>query len=167
VIWGDDIGWSNVSAYGMGVMGYTTPNIDRIAIEGIRFTDHYAQPSCTAGRAAFITGQYPLRVGLSTVGLPGSPISLSAEDPTLAQFLKPLGYRTGQFGKNHLGDRNEHLPTVHGFDGWQENRSWAIGPAMSLVFKFVDSFKDYPARQASFSPDTSAIVEMMMSTAPQ
>ena len=116
VIWGDDIGWSNLSSYGMGTMGYTTPNIDRIAEEGIRFTDHYAQPSCTAGRAAFITGQYPIRSGMTTVGQPGSPLGLQAASPTLAEELKEVGYRTGHFGKNHLGDRNEHLPTVHGFD---------------------------------------------------
>ncbi|MCA0996112.1 arylsulfatase [Alloyangia pacifica] len=116
VIWGDDIGWSNLSSYGMGTMGYTTPNIDRIAMEGIRFTDHYAQPSCTAGRAAFITGQYPIRSGMTTVGQPGSALGLQAASPTLAEELKQIGYRTGHFGKNHLGDRNEHLPTVHGFD---------------------------------------------------
>ena len=121
VIWGDDIGWQNVSAYGMGTMGYTTPNIDRIAEEGIRFTDHYAQPSCTAGRAAFITGQYPIRTGMTTVGQPGSPLGLQAASPTLAEELKQVGYRTGQFGKNHLGDRNEHLPTVHGFDEYFGN----------------------------------------------
>ncbi len=116
VIWGDDIGWTNVSAYGMGVMGYTTPNIDRIGMEGIRFTDHYGQPSCTAGRASFITGQYPIRSGMTTVGQPGSPLGLQAASPSLAEELKGVGYATGQFGKNHLGDRNEHLPTVHGFD---------------------------------------------------
>ncbi|MBL4727621.1 MAG: arylsulfatase [Rhizobiaceae bacterium] len=116
IIWGDDIGMWNVSAYHRGMMGGSTPNIDRIAKEGMIFMDHYAQASCTAGRAAFITGQYPIRVGLSTVGLPGSEIGLQKEDPTLAEFLKPLGYRTGQFGKNHLGDRDEHLPTAHGFD---------------------------------------------------
>ncbi len=116
VIWGDDIGWQNVSAYGMGTMGYTTPNIDRIAEEGIRFSDHYAQPSCTAGRASFITGQYPIRSGMTTVGQPGSPLGLQAASPSLAEELKQIGYRTGHFGKNHLGDRNEHLPTVHGFD---------------------------------------------------
>jgi len=116
VIWGDDIGWTNLSSYGMGTMGYTTPNIDRIANEGIRFTDHYAQPSCTAGRAAFITGQYPIRSGKTTVGQPGSALGLQDGSPTLAEELKQVGYRTGQFGKNHLGDRNEHLPTVHGFD---------------------------------------------------
>ncbi|HCK20261.1 arylsulfatase [Thalassospira tepidiphila] len=116
VIWGDDIGWQNLSSYGLGTMGYTTPNIDRIANEGIRFTDHYAQPSCTAGRAAFITGQYPIRSGMTTVGQPGATLGLQKESPTLAELLKQEGYRTGQFGKNHLGDRNEHLPTVHGFD---------------------------------------------------
>ncbi len=116
VIWGDDIGWQNVSAYGMGTMGYTTPNIDRIANEGIRFTDHYAQPSCTAGRAAFITGQYPIRSGMTTVGQPGSPLGLQAASPSLAEEMKKAGYSTGHFGKNHLGDRNEHLPTAHGFD---------------------------------------------------
>ena len=116
VIWGDDVGWSNLSAYNHAVMGYSTPNIDRIAEEGILFTDHYAQPSCTAGRAAFITGQYPIRSGMTTVGQPGSPLGLQVESPTLAELLKAEGYRTGQFGKNHLGDRNEHLPTNHGFD---------------------------------------------------
>ncbi len=116
VIWGDDIGWQNVSAYGMGTMGYTTPNIDSIGMEGIRFTDHYAQPSCTAGRAAFITGQYPIRSGMTTVGQPGSALGLKAESPCLAEVLKEAGYATGHFGKNHLGDRNEHLPTAHGFD---------------------------------------------------
>jgi len=116
VIWGDDIGWQNVSAYGMGTMGYTTPNIDSIGMPGVRFTDHYAQPSCTAGRAAFITGQYPIRSGMTTVGQPGSPLGLQPASPSLAEVLKKAGYRTGQFGKNHLGDRNEHLPTAHGFD---------------------------------------------------
>ncbi|MCA0402958.1 MAG: arylsulfatase [Proteobacteria bacterium] len=116
VIWGDDIGWQNVSAYGMGTMGYKTPNIDRIGKEGIIFTDHYGQPSCTAGRAAFITGQYPIRSGMTTVGQPGDKLGLQAASPSLAEVLKAQGYATGQFGKNHLGDRNEHLPTVHGFD---------------------------------------------------
>jgi len=116
VIWGDDIGWQNVSAYGMGTMGYTTPNIDSIGMDGIRFTDHYAQPSCTAGRVAFITGQYPIRSGMTTVGQPGDPLGLQPESPCLAEVLKDAGYATGQFGKNHLGDNNIHLPTVHGFD---------------------------------------------------
>ncbi|MCI0387711.1 MAG: arylsulfatase [Acidobacteria bacterium] len=116
IIWGDDVGMWNLSCYHRGMMGGSTPNIDRIAKEGMIFMDHYAEASCTAGRAAFITGQYPIRVGLSTVGLPGSPIGLQKEDPTIADLLKPLGYATGQFGKNHLGDRDEHLPTAHGFD---------------------------------------------------
>ncbi|MCQ0112594.1 arylsulfatase [Zhouia sp. CL16] len=116
IIFPDDVGWSNVSAYGNGVMGYNTPNIDRVAKNGIMFTEHYAQPSCTAGRAALITGQYPIRSGMTTVGRPGAELGLKKESPTLAEVLKEQGYATGQFGKNHLGDRNEHLPTVHGFD---------------------------------------------------
>jgi arylsulfatase len=116
VIWGDDVGMWNISAYHRGMMGGSTPNIDRIANEGMLLMTQYAAASCTAGRAAFITGQYPIRVGLATVGLPGSELGLQKEDPTLAEMLKPLGYATGQFGKNHLGDRDEHLPTAHGFD---------------------------------------------------
>ena len=116
VIWGDDIGWYNFSAYHRGVMGGQTPNIDRVANEGALFTDHYAQQSCTAGRAAFITGQHPYRVGLLKVGMPGAKVGLQAKDPTIAELLKPHGYATAQIGKNHLGDRNEYLPTVHGFD---------------------------------------------------
>ena len=116
VIWGDDIGWWNVSAYNHGVMGYETPNIDRLAKEGMLFTDWYGQQSCTAGRAAFITGQSPIRTGLTKVGLPGADQGLRAKDPTIAELLKNQGYVTGQFGKNHLGDKNEFLPTVHGFD---------------------------------------------------
>ncbi|MBM3627669.1 MAG: arylsulfatase, partial [Alphaproteobacteria bacterium] len=116
VIFGDDVGWANISAYNMGLMGYRTPNIDRIAREGAMFTDHYAENSCTAGRSAFITGQSPFRTGLSKVGLPGADLGMKPEDPTIAALLKPLGYATGQFGKNHLGDRDEHLPTMHGFD---------------------------------------------------
>ena len=116
VIMSDDIGYWNISAYNRGMMGYRTPNIDRIANEGAIFTDYYGQQSCTAGRAAFITGQSPMRTGLLKVGLPGAKEGLSEKDPTLAELLKPQGYATGQFGKNHLGDRNEFLPTVHGFD---------------------------------------------------
>ena len=116
VIWGDDIGITNLSAYSDGLMGYRTPNIDRIADEGVKFTDHYGEQSCTAGRAAFITGQNPYRTGLSKVGMPGADIGLRAEDPTIATALKHQGYATGQFGKNHLGDRDEFLPTMHGFD---------------------------------------------------
>jgi arylsulfatase len=116
VIWGDDIGWFNISAYNRGMMGYKTPNIDRIANGGILFTDAYGQNSCTAGRAAFITGQSPFRTGLLKVGLPGAKEGLFKEDPTIAEMLKPHGYMTGQFGKNHLGDLDEHLPSNHGFD---------------------------------------------------
>jgi len=120
VIFGDDVGVWNVGAYSHGMMG-RTPNLDRIAKEGMLFTDHYAQPSCTAGRAAFITGQLPIRTGMTTIGIPGSTLGLQKEDPTLAELLKPLGYVAGQFGKNHLGDRNEFLPTVHGFDEFYGN----------------------------------------------
>jgi arylsulfatase len=116
VIWGDDIGQFNVSAYNLGMMRYRTPNIDRIAREGAMFTDWYGQQSCTAGRAAFITGQSPIRTGLTKVGLPGAPEGMRPEDPTIATLLKPFGYATGQFGKNHLGDRDEMLPSNHGFD---------------------------------------------------
>ena len=116
VIWGDDIGITNLSCYSDGLMGYRTPNIDRIADEGMRFTDSYGEQSCTAGRSSFITGQSVFRTGLSKVGMPGRRVGLQAEDPTIAELLKPHGYATGQFGKNHLGDLNEFLPTVHGFD---------------------------------------------------
>ena len=116
VIWGDDIGITNLSCYSDGLMGYRTPNIDRIAAEGIRFTDSYGEQSCTAGRAAFICGQNPIRTGLTKVGMPGATVGLQAEDPTIATALKAQGYATGQFGKNHLGDRDEFLPTAHGFD---------------------------------------------------
>jgi arylsulfatase len=121
IIWGDDVGQSNISAYTMGLMGYRTPNIDRVAKEGIIFTDYYAEQSCTAGRASFITGQHGLRTGLTKVGLPGATLGLQKEDPTIADLLKPHGYATGQFGKNHLGDRNGFLPTVHGFDEFYGN----------------------------------------------
>ncbi len=121
MIMSDDVGITNVSAYSRGLAGYKTPNIDRIANEGVLFTDYYAEQSCTAGRSAFITGQSPIRTGLTKVGFPGASIGLQKEDPTLAEMLKPLGYATGQFGKNHLGDRNEFLPTVHGFDEFYGN----------------------------------------------
>ena len=116
ILQGDDIGWWNISYNSRGQMGYRTPNIDRVANEGVAFTDYYAQQSCTAGRAAFITGQNPIRTGLTKVGMPGADVGLSADDPTMAELLKPHGYATGQFGKNHLGDKDEFLPTVHGFD---------------------------------------------------
>jgi len=116
VLWGDDIGWWNISYNNRGQMGYRTPNIDRIGNEGASFTDYYGQQSCTAGRAAFITGQNPIRTGLTKVGMPGADLGIRPEDPTIAELLKPRGYTTGQFGKNHLGDKDQFLPTVHGFD---------------------------------------------------
>jgi arylsulfatase A-like enzyme len=121
VIWGDDIGQSNISAYTMGLVGYRTPNIDRVAAEGMIFTDYYGEQSCTAGRSSFITGQSVFRTGLSKVGMPGADQGLSSKDPTIAQLLKPHGYVTGQFGKNHLGDKDEMLPTNHGFDEFLGN----------------------------------------------
>ena len=121
IIWGDDIGQSNISAYTRGLMGYKTPNIDRVAREGMMFTDYYAEQSCTAGRASFITGQHGMRTGLTKVGMPGAEVGMQVEDPTIAGLLKPLGYATGQFGKNHLGDRDEMLPTNHGFDEFYGN----------------------------------------------
>jgi arylsulfatase A-like enzyme len=116
VIWGDDIGWSNISKYNHGIMGYQTPNIDRVANEGAMFTDWYSQQSCTAGRAAFILGQHPFRTGLLTIGMPGSEQGIGDNMPTIADLLKDQGYTSGQFGKNHLGDQDQHLPTNHGFD---------------------------------------------------
>jgi arylsulfatase A-like enzyme len=148
MIMSDDIGWFNVSAYNMGIMGYRTPNIDRIGREGAIFTDYYAEQSCTAGRAAFITGQSPIRTGLTKVGLPGADVGLHAEDMTIAEALKPLGYATGQFGKNHLGDRNEFLPTVHGFDEF-------FGNLYHLNAEEEPQNPDYPknpAFRAKFGP---------------
>ena len=143
VIWGDDIGESNISALSFGLMGYQTPNIDRLAKEGMMFTDHYADQSCTAGRSTFITGQVGLRTGLSKVGLPGAPQGLQAGDVTIATLLKQEGYATGQFGKNHLGDRNEFLPTVHGFDEF-------FGPLYHLDASEEPEFEDYPKDPAFF-----------------
>ena len=116
VIFGDDVGISNISAYSNGLMGYETPNIDRIGREGIKFLHYYGEQSCTAGRAAFLTGQHGIRTGLTKVGFPGAPMGMSQSDPSVGGLLKNLGYATGQFGKNHLGDRNEFLPTAHGFE---------------------------------------------------
>jgi len=146
VIMADDVSWSAPSVYHQGVRSSRTPNIDGLAADGMRFTDYYAQPSCTAGRSAFITGQYPVRTGLHTVGLPGDPIGLSAKDPTIAQILKPLGYATGQFGKNHLGDLNAFLPTVHGFDeywGWLYHLN---------AMEYADDF-DWPRNNEKFNED--------------
>jgi len=136
-IMGDDIGWFTISAYNLGAMEYRTPNIDRIAKEGALFTDWYGQQSCTAGRAAFITGQSPIRTGLTKVGLPGATLGLGPEDPSVADVMKSLGYATGQFGKNHLGDRNEHLPTVHGFDEF-------FGNLYHLNAEEEPEYPDYP-----------------------
>ena len=138
IIWGDDIGYWNISAYNKGMMGYKTPNIDRIANEGMTFTDCYGEQSCTAGRAAFIMGQSVFRSGLSKVGLPGAQQGMRAEDPTTAELLKPLGYATGQFGKNHLGDRDEHLPTMHGFDEF-------FGNLYHLNAEEEPEMRDYPS----------------------
>ena len=137
VVWGDDIGRSNISAYTMGMMGYRTPNIDRIAEEGMIFTDYYGEQSCTAGRSSFIMGQSVFRTGLSKVGLPGSDLGMQVEDPTIAVVLKELGYATGQFGKNHLGDKDEMLPTNHGFDEF-------LGNLYHLNAEEEPELEDYP-----------------------
>ena len=121
VMWGDDIGITNLSCYSDGLMGYDTPNIDRLAGEGLRFLHYYGEQSCTAGRAAFLTGQHGIRTGLTKVGFPGAPMGMSQLDPSIGGLLKNLGYATGQFGKNHVGDRNETLPTVNGFDEFLGN----------------------------------------------
>ena len=189
VIFGDDIGQTNISAYSFGLVGYRTPNIDRIAREGMMFTDYYAEQSCTAGRSTFITGQCTLRTGLSKVGIPGATQGLQARDATLAELLKPLGYATGQFGKNHLGDRNEFLPTLHGFDEFfgnlyhlnaeeePEARTYprdpayrqAFGPRGVLRCKATD--RDDPTEQPRFGrigmqtiEDTGALTRKRMET---
>lgn len=151
VIWGDDIGITNLSCYSDGLMGYRTPNIDRIANEGMRFTDSYGEQSCTAGRASFITGQSGYRTGLTKVGIPGSPVGLKAEDPTIAELLKPHGYATGQFGKNHLGDRNEHLPTVHGFDEFFGNLYHLNAEEEPELPDYPDP-KDFPDFRKKYGP---------------
>jgi len=148
IIWGDDIGQSDISVYSHGLMGFKTPNIDRVAKEGVMFTDYYAEQSCTAGRSSFITGQSGLRTGNTKVGMPGAAQGLQARDVTIAQLLKAQGYATGQFGKNHLGDRNEHLPTVHGFDEF-------YGALYHLNASEEPELPDYPkdpAFRAKFGP---------------
>jgi len=190
VIFGDDVGYWNVSAYNRGMIGYRTPNIDRLAKEGALFTNYYAQQSCTAGRAAFITGQSPIRTGLTKVGLPGSPIGLHKQDPTIAELLKPLGYMTFQNGKNHLGDRNEFLPTVHGFDEFfgnlyhlnseeePENVDYPQDPQFRAMFgprgmlKCKATATDNPASDPRFGPwgkqtceDTGPLTKKRMETA--
>ncbi len=151
IIWGDDIGITNLSCYSDGLMGYRTPNIDRIAAEGVRFTDYYGEQSCTAGRAAFITGQNPYRTGLSKVGMPGADIGLQAEDPTIATALKSVGYATGQFGKNHFGDRDEFLPTMHGFDEFFGNLYHLNAEEEPELFDYPDP-DEFPDFRKNFGP---------------
>src|SRR5262245_3845670 len=151
VIWGDDIGISNLSCYSDGLMGYRTPNIDRLADEGMRFTDSYGEQSCTAGRASFITGQSGFRTGLTKVGVPGATTGIQAEDPTIAELLKNHGYATGQFGKNHLGDRNDFLPTVHGFDEFFGNLH-NLNAEEEPELPDWPSQKDFPKFNERFAP---------------
>lgn len=151
VIWGDDIGQSNISAYTFGLVGYRTPNIDRVAKEGMMFTDYYSEQSCTAGRSSFILGQSVFRTGLSKVGLPGAKEGITEKDPTIAELLKPLGYRTGQFGKNHLGDRDEHLPTNHGFDEFFGNLYHLNAEEEPENFDYPDP-KKYPNFRKKYGP---------------
>jgi arylsulfatase len=151
ILWGDDIGQFNISAYNRGMMGYKTPNIDRIANEGALFTDWYGQQSCTAGRAAFITGQSPIRTGLTKVGLPGAPEGMKIEDPTIAGLLKNHGYMTGQFGKNHLGDRDEMFPTNHGFDEFYGN-FYHLNAEEEPEHPDYPKDKDYPNFKKNFGP---------------
>jgi arylsulfatase len=151
VIWGDDIGISNLSCYSDGLMGYRTPNIDRLAKEGMCFTDSYGEQSCTAGRASFITGQSCYRTGLSKVGIPAAPQGMRAEDPTIAELLKPHGYATGQFGKNHLGDRNEFLPTMHGFDEFYGNLYHLNAEEEPEMYDYPPE-KDFPNFRKQFGP---------------
>jgi arylsulfatase A-like enzyme len=151
IIWGDDIGTANLSIFTKGMMGYRTPNIDRVAEEGMLFTDYYAEQSCTAGRAAFIMGQSVFRSGLSKVGLPGAEGGMRAEDPTIAELLKPHGYTTGQFGKNHLGDRDEHLPTMHGFDEFFGNLYHLNAEEEPELRDYPDP-KEFPQFRKKFGP---------------
>jgi arylsulfatase A-like enzyme len=151
IIFGDDIGISNLSCYSDGLMGYHTPNIDRIAAEGVRFTDYYGEQSCTAGRAAFITGQNPYRTGLTKVGMPGASLGLRAEDPTIATALKERGYATGQFGKNHFGDRDEFLPTVHGFDEFFGNL-YHLNAEEEPELEDYPTEDEYPGFRKQFGP---------------
>ncbi len=151
VIWGDDIGISNLSCYSDGLMGYRTPHVDRIANEGVRFTDYYGEQSCTAGRAAFICGQNPARTGLTKVGLPGAELGLQPEDPTIATALKAHGYATGQFGKNHLGDRDEHLPTMHGFDEFFGNL-YHLNAEEEPELEDYPQPEDFPNFRSNFGP---------------
>jgi arylsulfatase A-like enzyme len=151
IIWGDDIGQTNLSCYSMGVMGYRTPNIDRLAKQGMMFTDYYGEQSCTAGRASFITGQCGLRTGLTKVGMPGAKLGLQKEDPTIAELLKGQGYVTGQFGKNHLGDRDEYLPTLHGFDEFYGNL-YHLNAEEEPELRDYPPAKEFPGFRQKFGP---------------
>ena len=151
VFWGDDIGITNLSCYSDGLMGYRTPNIDRVANEGMRFTDSYGEQSCTAGRSAFITGQSVYRTGLSKVGMPGSDIGMPDQDPTIAELLKPLGYATGQYGKNHLGDQDRHLPTAHGFDEFFGNL-YHLNAEEEPEHEDYPKPEDFPDFKANYGP---------------
>jgi arylsulfatase A-like enzyme len=151
IIWGDDIGQTNLSCFTKGMMGYRTPNIDRIANEGMIFTDYYGEQSCTAGRSAFITGQSVFRTGLSKVGIPGATLGMQAADPSIADLLKPLGYATGQFGKNHLGDKDEHLPTMHGFDEFFGNL-YHLNAEEEPELRDYPAEKDFPNFKKNFGP---------------
>ncbi|MGH8425729.1 MAG: sulfatase-like hydrolase/transferase, partial [Pseudomonas fluorescens] len=151
VIMGDDIGWSNIGVYNQGMMAGRTPNLDQLAAEGMRFTDYYAEASCTAGRANFITGELPIRTGMTTVGQAGSPIGIPAEAVTIATTLKSMGYATGQFGKNHLGDRDEHLPTMHGFDEFFGNL-YHLNAEEEPELRDYPSQKDFPEFKKKFGP---------------
>jgi len=151
VIWGDDIGISNLSCYSHGVMGYRTPNIDRLATEGMMFTDSYGEQSCTAGRSSFITGQSVYRTGLSKVGIPASPIGMPDNIVTIAELLKNQGYATGQFGKNHLGDLNKFLPTVHGFDEFFGNL-YHLNAEEEPEMDNYPSEKEFPEFRKNFGP---------------
>ena len=151
VIWGDDIGISNLSCYSSGLMGYQTPNIDRIAKEGIRFTDSYGEQSCTAGRSSFITGQSVYRTGLSKVGIPGAPVGMTEKAITIAGALKNQGYSTGQFGKNHLGDLNHMLPTNHGFDEFFGNLYHLNAEEEPEMYDYPDA-KEFPNFRKNFGP---------------
>ena len=151
IIWGDDIGQSNLSCFTKGVMGYRTPNIDRIANEGMIFTDYYGEQSCTAGRSAFITGQSVFRTGLSKGGIPGAPLGMRAEDRSIADLLKPLGYATGRFGKNHLGDKDEHLPTMHGFDEFFGNL-YHLNAEEEPELRDYPPDKDFPNFKKNYDP---------------
>ncbi|SDD91732.1 arylsulfatase [Cupriavidus sp. YR651] len=151
ILWGDDIGQSNLSIFTKGLMGYRTPNIDRIAEEGVLFTDYYGEQSCTAGRASFITGQCGLRTGMTKVGLPGAELGMRAEDPNIPELLKDLGYSTGQFGKNHFGDRDEHLPTMHGFDEFFGNLYHLNAEEEPELPDYPDA-KEFPDFRKKFGP---------------